>query len=155
MTPKSVRRFMMVFSRDGSWYFFELKVCLVSHQESLNFIQFFYLNFSIFSILNFEILPSKKYHAPSLKKVIMDFPTNFGLIWTNSCWEKLSQLFWYSVLFLQLHSWCKWFNGLDDFKAALYDSLIHRNTFMHAEHCFTAPLVDLWCDTLTQNDPAI
>ncbi len=25
----------------------------------------------------------------------------------------------------------------------------HRNGFMHAEHCFPAPLVYLWCDTLS------
>ena len=27
-------------------------------------------------------------------------------------------------------------------------SLNHRNGCMHAEHCFPAPLVYLWCDTL-------
>ena len=41
MAPKPGRGIIIAFSRDGAWYFFELKVCLVSHQESLNFIQIF------------------------------------------------------------------------------------------------------------------
>ena len=47
ITPKFVRKFIILFFSDGAWYFFEIKVCLVSHQESWNFIPFFKLNFSM------------------------------------------------------------------------------------------------------------
>ena len=46
------------------------------------------------------------------------------------------QLFEYSKLFLQLERSCKLFNGLDDFKVALYVWPNHMDDDIHSDHSY-------------------
>ncbi len=56
----------------------------------------------------------------SLDNVIISNWPYFGVYSSNGYWGKFEKYSEYSKLFLQLQNSCKLFDGLDDFKVALY-----------------------------------
>ena len=60
----------------------------------------------------------------------------FGVDWSNGYWGKFEKYFEYSKLFLQLQKSYKLFNGLDDFKVALYVCPNHIDNDIHSDHSY-------------------
>ena len=130
------RYLVLRLSRDGAWWIFK-KSSLRGH---------FFIN-QIFHVLlgvknqffnqtNFCDLLSKIHYAPSLDNIITSNWPYFGVDWSNHYRGKVQQLFEYSKLFLQLERSCKLFNGLDDFKVALYVCPNHMDDDIHSDHCY-------------------
>ena len=78
----------------------------------------------------------KNHYAPSLDNLIISNWPYFIVDWSNGYGEKVLQLFVYSKLFLQLGRSCKLFNGLDDFKVALFVCRNHTYDDIHSDHSY-------------------
>ena len=96
----------------------------------------FWVKIQFFNQTNFCDLFSKIYYAPSLDNLIISIWPYFGVDWSNHSRGKVLQLFEYSKLFLQLERSCKLFNGLDDFKVALYVWQNHMDDDIHSDHSY-------------------
>ncbi len=141
-------------STNGAWYFFQK--------------DFWYWETAIFAtqfkhLINFNPIIYKwsqcKFTRHILKKVSCSISSprqrlcikRFQKNLTDGQGGKLSQLFEYSKLFLQLNKWWKVSNALDHFKVALYTCPNHTDHGIHSDHAYLT--LSIWIFHLEMEIP--
>ncbi len=130
------RYLVLRLSRDGAWWIFDKSSLRGHFYKNQIFNRIFWVKNQFFNQTDSCDLLSKIHYTPSLDNLIISIWPYFGVDWSNGYRGKVLQLFEYSKLFLQTERSCKLFNGLEDFKMALYVCPNHMDDDIHSDHSY-------------------